>query len=303
MNNHQNSQPFKAGFISLIGKPNAGKSTLMNRLLGERLSIITSKAQTTRHRIRGIVTGENFQFIYSDTPGIIEPKYKLHEKMMHFVSESLTDADVILWVTSINERHDEHIVLDLLNKVQQAEEPPVLIVLVNKIDLSEQSAVLEKVNYWQQNTQAQEVIPVSALHDFNISLLQERIAHYLPEHPPFFPEDSLTDRTERFFAAEMIREQIFEHYEKEVPYCTSVVVKSFKEEEKQIRIQADIYVERDSQKGILIGKGGQKLRYLSEDSRRAMKKFFGKEIFLQTYVKVDADWRNKSRKLSSLGYE
>lgn len=293
---------FKAGFISIIGKPNAGKSTLMNRLLGERLSIITAKAQTTRHRIRGIVTGENFQLVYSDTPGVIEPKYKLHEKMMAAVRDSLSDADLILWITDINETHDETQVTALLQDVKKREDAPVIFVLINKIDLSDQQSVLDKVQYWKNHFPTQEILPISARHDFNIDLLSERLMANLPEHPPFFPEESLTDRSERFFAAEMIREQIFLHYDKEVPYCTEVIVTSFKEEEEQIRIQADIFVERDSQKAILIGKGGQKIKYLSRDARHAMQDFFGKSIFLQPHVKVDPDWRNKPRKLGRFGY-
>lgn len=294
--------PFKAGFISIIGKPNAGKSTLMNRLLGERLSIITAKAQTTRHRIRGIVTGDHFQLIYSDTPGVIEPKYKLHEKMMEAVADSLSDADLILWITDVNETHDETQVAELLQNVRNREQAPVIFILINKIDQSDQQAVLEKVEYWKNFFPAQEIIPISARHDFNIDLLSERLLANLPEHPPFFPDDSLTDRSERFFAAEMIREQIFLHYEQEVPYCAEVVITSFKEEEEQIRVRADILVERESQKAILIGKGGQKIKYLSRDARRTMQDFFGKSIFLQPYVKVDPDWRNKSRKLGRLGY-
>ncbi|MEM6298157.1 MAG: GTPase Era [Bacteroidota bacterium] len=293
---------FKAGFVSLIGKPNAGKSTLMNQLIGERLSIITAKAQTTRHRIRGIVTEDNYQIVYSDTPGIIQPKYKLHEKMMESVVESLSDADIILWITDIHEKRDENEVQELLEKVRQRSDAPKVFLLVNKIDESEQNEVLEKVTQWNETFQPDEIVPISALHKFNIDALKELMLKYLPEHPAFFPEDSLTDRTERFFAAEMIREKIFLHYEKEVPYCTEVVVKEFKEFEEQIRIRADIFVERDSQKGIVIGKGGNKLKHVSVDSRKTLQKFFQKDVFLQLFVKVDPDWRSKSRKLSRYGY-
>lgn len=274
----------------------------MNQLIGERLSIITAKAQTTRHRIRGIVTEDNYQIVYSDTPGIIQPKYKLHEKMMESVVESLSDADIILWITDIHEKRDENEVQELLEKVRQRSDAPKVFLLVNKIDESEQNEVLEKVTQWNETFQPDEIVPISALHKFNIDALKELMLKYLPEHPAFFPEDSLTDRTERFFAAEMIREKIFLHYEKEVPYCTEVVVKEFKEFEEQIRIRADIFVERDSQKGIVIGKGGNKLKYVSVDSRKTLQKFFQKDVFLQLFVKVDPDWRSKSRKLSRYGY-
>ncbi|MGF1532520.1 MAG: GTPase Era [Bernardetiaceae bacterium] len=294
---------FKSGFVSLVGKPNVGKSTLINRLLGQKLSITTAKAQTTRHRIRGIITEENFQIVYSDTPGILTPKYKLHERMMDYVAESLSDADIILWLTTVEETTTENPAFDLLQRLQgQADTSPPIFLLINKIDNSDQAQVLEKVQYWQTQLAPREILPLSALHLFNIQTLQDLILDYLPVHPPFFPEDSLTDRSERFFAAEMIREKIFLHYEKEVPYCTEVVVKTFKESEEMIQVLADIFVERDSQKGILIGKNGQKLKHLSIDARREMELFFGKKIFLLTQIKVDPDWRDKTRKLQRYGY-
>ncbi|WMJ72148.1 GTPase Era [Cytophagaceae bacterium ABcell3] len=287
----------KAGFISIIGKPNVGKSTLMNTLVGERLSIITSKAQTTRNRIMGILNGDDFQMVYSDTPGIILPKYALHESMMKFVNASLEDADVILFVTDIYEKFDEQDVLDKLKKA----EAPVLL-LINKIDQAKEGAVEEKIAYWQENFDATEVIPISALERFNVEKVFNLIMDYLPVHPPYFPKDELTDKPERFFASEIIREKIFLNYKKEVPYSCEVAVTEFKEDEKIIRMRAEIFVERQTQKGIIIGKGGEALKKTGIAARKDLEEFFQKQVHLETFVKVEPDWRTRPSKLRMFGY-
>ena len=288
----------KAGFVSIIGKPNVGKSTLMNSIMGEKLAIITSKAQTTRHRLMGILNGENYQIVYSDTPGIIQPKYELHQSMMKFVNASLEDADVILFVTDIFEKYDEDDVIDKLHKTKAP-----IILLVNKIDLVKgKDDVEEKIAYWKEKLNPLETLPISALHDFNVKGILEKIIDLLPEHPAFYPKDQFTDKPERFFASEIIREKIFLNYKKEVPYSTEVVISEFKEEEKIIRISAEIIVERNTQKGILIGKGGLMLKKVGTAARLDLEQFFQKKVFLQQYVKVEPDWRKKSNKLKNFGY-
>lgn len=292
----------KAGFVSIVGKPNVGKSTLMNQLVGERLSIITAKAQTTRHRIMGILNGthngQEFQLVYSDTPGIIKPLYKLQESMMSFVRGSIEDADVILFVTDIFELHDENDVIERLKK----SEVPVLL-LINKIDQATQEQVNEKIAYWRENFTAQEIIPISALNGFNIEQVFEGLISRLPQHPAYFPKDELTDKPERFFASEIIREKIFLNYKKEVPYSSEVVVTGFKEKEDIIVIQAEILVERPTQRAILLGEGGKMIKKTGIMAREELERFFGKKVFLEQYVKVEPDWRQKERMLKRLGYD
>ncbi len=289
---------FKSGFVSIIGKPNAGKSTLMNALVGERLSIITSKAQTTRHRIFGILTGEDFQLVYSDTPGIIDPQYTLQESMMNFVMESLRDADVILWVVELGEKFDGS---EILERIQKSGIPVILV--VNKVDLGKGSQVEDKLNYWKETVEVQDIIGVSALEKVNTDTLFDLILKHTPEHPPYFPKDQLTDKPERFFAAEIVREKIFLNYKKEVPYSCEVVVTEFKEDESIIRMRAEIYVERKSQKGIIIGKGGAALKKVGIEARKDMEEFFQKQVHLETFVKVEDDWRKKNKPLQRFGYK
>ena len=289
----------KAGFVSIIGKPNAGKSTLMNQLVGERLSIITPKAQTTRHRVMGILSGDNYQIIYSDTPGIIEPKYELQKSMMSFVDFSLEDADMILWVVDLTDQEGAEKVLERLEKV----DVPVLVIL-NKMDTSDQTKVVEAMAKWKEVfPKADLVVPVSATEKYNTETVMNWVLEKLPNHPPYYDKDELTDRPERFFASEMIREKVFELYSQEIPYSTEVVIESFKEEPTIIRVQAVIYVERDSQKGIIIGKGGESLKRMATGARKSMETFFGKKIFLETFVKVEKDWRSKDRFLKQFGYK
>lgn len=289
--------PHKAGFVSIVGKPNVGKSTLMNALVGEKLSIITSKAQTTRHRIMGILNGENFQLVYSDTPGIIKPQYALHESMMGFVRTSLEDADVILFVTDIYEKHDEE---EVIQRLQQAEVPVLL--LINKIDQATVADVKDKMIYWQEKMNPTEVLPISALHGTNTDHLFDRLLHYMPQHPAYFPKDELTDKPERFFVSEIIREKILLNYKKEIPYSCEVVIEEFKEEEDIIRIRAEISVERKSQKGIVIGHKGEMLKKVGTQARVDMEEFFGKKIFLDLYVRVNENWRTDQRLLRRFGY-
>ena len=287
----------KAGFVSIIGKPNVGKSTLMNQMVGERLSIITSKAQTTRHRIMGILNGPDYQVVYSDTPGIIQPKYELHRSMMRFVHSSLEDADVILFVTDLFEEYDEDEVVQKLQHVQV----PVLL-LINKIDLDKDQKLEEKTAYWQEKMPGRKIIPISALEGRNIGEVFDLILKAMPEHPPYFPKDELSDKPERFFAAEIIREKIFQNYKKEVPYSTEVAIMEFKEEENIIRMRAEIYVERRTQKGIIIGKGGESLKKTGMEARQTMEEFFGKQVYLETFVKIQPDWRKHSTQLNRFGY-
>lgn len=286
----------RAGFVSIVGKPNVGKSSLMNKLVGENLSIITAKAQTTRHRIMGILNGEDFQIVYSDTPGLLEPKYELHQAMMDYVKVSLEDADVILLIVELEEKFDEK----LLAKFQKIQTP--IILLINKIDLAKGSQVNDKVGYWKNLIKTDTIIPVSAKTGENLDQVFGAIKKYLPEHPGFYPKDDLTDKSERFFASEIIREKIFLNYEQEIPYSTEVGVESFKEEESIIRIRATIFVERDSQKGIIIGKGGSSLKKVGTDARKDLEKFFGKKIFLETHVKVADNWRKQKLRLRQFGY-
>ena len=292
--------PHRAGFVSIIGKPNVGKSTLMNALMGERLSIVTSKAQTTRHRILGILNGENFQLVYSDTPGIIQPKYELHNAMMSFVYSSLEDADVVLFVTDIYEKYDEEPVVERLRKMVNT---PIFL-LVNKIDQADQAEVEAKVEYWQEHLpNATRVLPISALEKFGTGELLDLVLAKLPEHPAYYPKDELTDKPERFFAAEMIREKIFKLYKKEVPYSCEVEIEEFKEDENIIRMRSIIYVERASQKGIIIGQQGAALKKVGTWAREEMEKFFQKKVFLEIHVKINENWRTDPKALSRFGYQ
>lgn len=292
----------KAGYVSIIGKPNVGKSTLMNALIGEKLSIITPKAQTTRHRILGIVNEPEYQIVFSDTPGIIQPKYEMQNSMMNFVNGALSDADIILFVTDINEQHDEE---DVLKKISNSEIP--LVVLLNKIDQATQEQVEEKKAYWEEKLNPKHIFAISALHNYNIEGLLDMILENLPEHPPYFDKEDLTDRTQRFFVSEIIREKIFLNYQKEIPYSTEVIIKAFKEEESKngplTRISAEIVVERDSQKNILIGKAGAMLKKVGMESRKDIETFLDTKVFLETFVKVIPDWRTKKNYLKSFGYD
>ena len=288
----------KSGFVNIIGSPNVGKSTLMNVLVGERLSIITSKAQTTRHRIMGIVNGEDFQIVYSDTPGVLKPNYKLQESMMEFVNTALVDADIILFVTDIYE--DIKIEEKVLEKIKNTNAHVLL--LVNKIDLSTQEKLEEKVQYWKTEVPKAEIIPVSALEKFNVTYVFDRILALLPENPGFFDKDQLTDKPERFFVSEIIREKILTNYKKEIPYSVEVIVEAFKNEEKIIKIRAEIMVVRDSQKGIIIGHQGKALKKVGTEARKDMEEFFQKQVFLELFVKVNKDWRDSDTQLKRFGY-
>ncbi|PWK72939.1 GTP-binding protein Era [Mucilaginibacter oryzae] len=288
----------QAGFVSIIGKPNAGKSTLMNALVGEKMSIITPKAQTTRHRILGIVNDENYQIVFSDTPGVIKPHYALHESMMHQVDGSIVDADLILLVTDIYEEYDE---ADVLRKLEKSDAP--LAILINKIDQSDEETVKKKVEFWQEKLNPKAIFAISALHGHNIKAIMDFVIENLPEHPPYYEKDALTDRNDRFFASEMIREQVFKQYKKEIPYSTEVIVTAFIEGEKLYRISAEIIVERESQKNILIGKNGEMLKIVGTYARRSMEDFFQRKVFLETFVKVIPDWRDKKNYLKQFGYE
>ncbi len=291
----------RAGFVSIIGKPNVGKSTLMNELVGERMSIITSKAQTTRHRIMGILNGRHedipFQLVYSDTPGVVKPAYKLHDSMMTFVKGSLEDADVVLFVTEVGEKAADHEVIPLLNRTQA----PVILVL-NKIDLSNDEEVKRKTEEWEAIIHPAAVIPISALLNANIQTLFDAVITRLPFHPPYFEGDELTDKPERFFASEIIREKIFLNYRQEIPYSSEVVITEFKEKQDIIVIRAEILVERKSQKGIIIGEKGEMLKRVGIQSRKDLEAFFGKKVFLEQHVKVEPDWRSKENKLRQFGY-
>jgi GTP-binding protein Era len=290
------SAPHKAGFVSIVGKPNVGKSTLMNKLVGENLSIITAKAQTTRHRIMGILNGADFQIVYSDTPGILEPKYELHQAMMNYVKVSLEDADLILLVVELGEKFDEQLFLRF-----KTVEVPILL-LINKIDQGKSAQVENQIRYWKEQLNPKQIIPVSALTGENVERVLGAIRELLPEHPGYYPKDDLTDRSERFFASEIIREKILRNYSQEIPYSAEVGIESFKDEETIIRIRATIYVERESQKGILIGKGGSSLKKVGTEARLDLEKFFGKKIFLETRVKVADNWRKQKLKLKQFGY-
>ena len=289
----------KAGFVNIVGNPNVGKSTLMNDLVGERLSIITSKAQTTRHRIMGIVNTDDYQIVYSDTPGVLKPKYKLQESMLVFSEGALTDADILLYVTDVVEDPEKN--KDFLDRVAK-ETVPVLLV-INKIDLLKGDGELEKlVERWHQRLPNAEIFPTSATEHFNVDNLKRRIEELLPVSPPFFGKDALTDKPARFFVTEIIREKLLLNYDKEIPYSTEVLVETFDEKETAIHIMSVIYVERDSQKGIIIGKGGDKIKKVGIEARHDIEKFFGKKVFLELFVKVEKDWRNRENKLRAFGY-
>ena len=288
----------KAGFVNIVGNPNVGKSTLMNQLVGERISIATFKAQTTRHRIMGIVNTDDMQIVFSDTPGVLKPNYKLQESMLAFSESALTDADVLLYVTDVVENPEKN--MDFLEKVAKMDVPVLL--LINKIDESDQKNLGDIVEKWHGLLPKAEILPISAKNKFGIDMLLRRIYELLPECPPYFGKDQLTDKPARFFVSEIIREKILLYYDKEIPYSVEVRVESFKEEQKLIRIRAIIYVERDSQKGIIIGHQGIALKKVSMESRKALEKFFGKSVFLEVYVKVDKDWRSSDKELGAFGY-
>ena len=288
----------KSGFVNIVGNPNVGKSTLMNQLVGERISIATFKAQTTRHRIMGIVNTDDMQIVFSDTPGVLKPNYKLQESMLAFSESALTDADVLLYVTDVVENPEKN--MDFLEKVAKMDVPVLL--LINKIDESDQKNLGDIVEKWHGVLPKAEILPISAKNKFGIDMLLRRIYELLPECPPYFGKDQLTDKPARFFLSEIIREKILLYYDKEIPYSVEVRVESFKEEQKLIRIRAIIYVERDSQKGIIIGHQGIALKKVSMESRKALEKFFGKSVFLEVYVKVDKDWRSSDKELGAFGY-
>lgn len=288
----------KAGFINIIGSPNVGKSTLMNQLVGEQLSIITPKAQTTRHRIMGMVNEPEFQIVFSDTPGIVDPAYKLHEGMMAFVLSALQDADALLIIVEAGEKKFKN--EELQSKINKMGVPT--LVLLNKIDLSTQEEVEAQVKKWQGEFPNASILPISALHGFQVDNVLQWIKTKLPEHPPFFDKTDLSDKNERFFASEMIREKIFMNYKKEIPYSCEVSIEEFKEEEDIIRMRAEIYVERDSQKKIVIGHRGEALKRVGTAARKDMEKFFMKKVFLEMHVKVDKDWRSNPLKLKKYGY-
>jgi GTP-binding protein Era len=288
----------KAGFVNILGSPNVGKSTLMNALVGENLSIITSKVQTTRHRIMGMLNGDDFQIVFSDTPGIIDkPGYKLHAAMMSYVESALEDADIFLYVTEVNgdTLHEE-----ILAKMQKSKSK--IIVILNKIDLSNQEVLEERVDFWKGQLPNAEILPISALHNFNVDTLQKRLVELLPESPAFYPKDELTDKTMRFFVSEIIREKILLNYKKEIPYSTEVVVEEYKETDDRIDIRATIYVIRETQKMIIIGKGGQAIKRLGIDSRKDIEAFVDKHIYLDITVKVSKDWRENEKQLKKFGY-
>lgn len=293
------SNMHKSGFVNIVGNPNVGKSTLMNLLVGERISIATFKAQTTRHRIMGILNTPEMQICFSDTPGVLKPNYKLQEQMLHFSEEALEDADILLYVTDMVETPDKN--ADFLQKVQQLKVP--ILVLINKIDLSDQQALTQKVEEWSSVLAKAEVYPISALHRFGVDQVLQRIRELLPESPAYFDKDTWTDKPARFFVTEIIREKILLYYNKEIPYSVEAVVESFKETDDLIRIEAVIYVERESQKGIIIGHQGVALKRVSSEARRELERFFGKRIYLQCYVKVDKDWRNSERAMKQYGYD
>lgn len=289
----------KAGFVNIVGNPNVGKSTLMNQLVGEQISIATFKAQTTRHRIMGIVNTPEAQVVFSDTPGVLKPNYKMQEMMLAFSESALADADILLYVTDVRETPTKN--MDFLEKVSKMEIPVIL--LINKIDESEQNQLGDLVETWHKLLPKAEILPISAKNKFGTEILMKRILELLPESPAYFDKDHLTDKPAKFFVSEIIREKILRYYDKEIPYSVEVAVERFKEDERLIRINAVIYVERDSQKGIIIGHQGQALKKVSAEARKSLEQFFGKKIFLETYVKVDKDWRSSKRELRLFGYD
>ena len=291
--------PHRAGFVNIVGNPNVGKSTLMNDLVGERISIITSKAQTTRHRITGIVNTPEYQIVFSDTPGVLKPKYKLQESMLEFSEGALTDADILLYVTDVVEDPEKN--KDFLDRVAK-ETVPVLLV-INKVDLLKNNEELDAlVDAWKKRLPNAEIFPVSAMQNFNVENLKTRIIELLPPSPPFFGKDALTDKPMRFFVTEIIREKLLLNYDKEIPYSAEVLVEKFEEKENSIHIMAVIYVERDTQKGIIIGKGGEKIKKVGIAARQDIEKFFDKKVYLELFVKVEKDWRNRENKLRQFGY-
>ena len=289
----------KAGFVNIVGNPNVGKSTLMNALVGERISITTFKAQTTRHRIMGILNTDDMQIVFSYTPGVLKPNYKLQESMMNFSVSALSDADVLLYVTDVVEKPDKH--NDFIEKVRLQTFPVLL--LINKIDLTDQQTLEKLVEEWKELLPQAEIIPISAISKFNIDYVLRRIKELLPDSPPYFGKDQWTDKPARFFVTEIIREKILLYYDKEIPYAVEVVVEQFKEEPKMIHINAVIYVERESQKGIIIGKQGKALKKVASEARKELERFFNKTIYLETFVKVDKDWRSSDKELRNFGYQ
>lgn len=289
----------KAGFVNIVGNPNVGKSTLMNLLMGERISIATFKAQTTRHRIMGIINTDDAQIVFSDTPGVLKPNYKLQEEMLAFSVSALQDADVLLYVTDVVEKPNKN--SDFLEKVKKMNVP--VLVLINKIDISNQKDLEALVTQWHESLPKAEIFPISAKVKFNVDNVLQRIKELLPDSPPYFDKDQWTDKPARFFVTEIIREKILLYYDKEIPYAVEVVVEQFKEDEKRIHINAVIYVERDSQKGIIIGHRGVALKKVSSEARKTLEKFFGKSIFLEIFVKVDKDWRSNTKRLEAYGYK
>ena len=289
----------KAGFVNIVGNPNVGKSTLMNLLVGERISIATFKAQTTRHRIMGILNTDDMQIVFSDTPGVLKPNYKLQESMLNFSESALVDADVLLYVTDTIEQPDKN--QEFMEKVRRLDVPVLL--LINKIDLSNQEDLVKLVDQWHEMLPKAEIIPVSAKARFNVDAVMKRIRELIPDSPPYFGKDQLTDKPARFFVTEIIREKILLYYDKEIPYAVEVVVEQFKEEAKSIHINAVIYVERDSQKGIIIGKQGKALKKVATEARKTLEHFFQKTIYLETFVKVAKDWRSSDKELKNFGYQ
>lgn len=288
----------KSGFVNIVGSPNVGKSTLMNRLVGEKLSIVTSKAQTTRHRILGIVNDENHQIVFSDTPGVVNAAYKMHEIMMDYVNASLKDADVLLFITDTIESEMNH--KETLEKIKKLKVP--VLCLINKIDLSNQEKLTERFLYWQEQLPHAIIFPISALHDFNIDQVWSRILELIPENPPYYDKEEISDRPMRFFVSEIIREKIFLHCQKEIPYSCQIEIEEYKEEGLMTKIRALIIVERDSQRGIIIGKGGEMLKRIGREARIEIEKFTGTKVYLENYVKVDKDWRSTEAKLKRYGY-
>ncbi len=288
----------KSGFVNIVGSPNVGKSTLMNQLMGEKLSIVTSKAQTTRHRILGILNEEDYQIVFSDTPGVVNAAYKLHEQMMDYVNTSLQDADVLLFITDTKEDNMNH--AETLEKIKKLKVP--VICLINKIDLGDQPKVMERMAYWKEQLPNAEVYPISALHKFNIESVMDRVLELIPESPAYYDKDAISDRPMRFFVSEIIREKIFIHLQKEIPYSSQIEIEEYIEEENITRIRALIIVERTSQRGIIIGKQGEMLKRIGREARIEIEKFIDKKVFLETYVKVDKDWRGSDQKLKKYGY-
>ena len=288
----------KAGFVNIVGNPNVGKSTLMNQLVGEKLSIATFKAQTTRHRIMGIVNTEDTQIVFSDTPGVLKPNYKMQEMMLQFSESALGDADILLYVTDVVEDPEKN--MDFLEKVSKMSIPVIL--LINKIDESDQKTLVNLVTKWHGLLPNAEILPISAKNKFGVDILLKRVHELLPESPAFFDKDQLTDKPAKFFVSEIIREKILRYYDKEIPYSVEVVIERFKEDDRQIHINAVIYVERSSQKGIIIGHQGMALKKVSTEARKSLERFFDKKIFLETFVKVDKDWRNSQKELKHFGY-